>query len=270
MNSTYVSFSGGKDSTVLLDLCRTIYPDILGVFCNTGCEYPEIIRFVNSCHNIETIHPKLTPKQVWAKYGFPLVSKEVAKRVKGIRNNPNAPTSLKHLNPNNKFKLATKWRYLIDEPYETHYLCCNKLKKEPFRRYEQATKRKPILGIMASESMVRASQWVRYGCNIWGSRISSRPLSIWTEEDIWQYINMHNLKVSDIYYKGIARTGCTACGFGAQFADDMRFKLLYNLHPRYYEMIMNFTNNGITFREAVRKQLAIGGLYLPDEQPTNE
>ena len=44
----YVSFSGGKDSTVLYWLARKIYPDIKAVFCNTGNEYPDIVRFVNN------------------------------------------------------------------------------------------------------------------------------------------------------------------------------------------------------------------------------
>ena len=38
----YVSFSGGKDSTVLLDIVRGIYPDIPAIYCDTGLEYPEI------------------------------------------------------------------------------------------------------------------------------------------------------------------------------------------------------------------------------------
>ena len=43
----YISFSGGKDSTVLYWLARKIYPDIKAVFCNTGNEYPYIVHFVN-------------------------------------------------------------------------------------------------------------------------------------------------------------------------------------------------------------------------------
>lgn len=46
IDKVYCSFSGGKDSTVLLHLCRVLYPDILAVFCSTGNEYPEIIQFV--------------------------------------------------------------------------------------------------------------------------------------------------------------------------------------------------------------------------------
>lgn len=46
LDKVYCSFSGGKDSTVLLDLCRIVYPDIKAVFFNTGNEYPDIVHFV--------------------------------------------------------------------------------------------------------------------------------------------------------------------------------------------------------------------------------
>lgn len=48
----YCSFSGGKDSTVLLDIIRNtvgVY-DVPAVFVDTGLEYPEIKAFVKSVH----------------------------------------------------------------------------------------------------------------------------------------------------------------------------------------------------------------------------
>ena len=36
LEHVYVSFSGGKDSTIVLWLARKLYPEIKSVFCNTG------------------------------------------------------------------------------------------------------------------------------------------------------------------------------------------------------------------------------------------
>lgn len=48
VDGIYVSFSGGKDSTVLLHLVRDMFPDVVGVFCDTGLEFPEIRQFVRT------------------------------------------------------------------------------------------------------------------------------------------------------------------------------------------------------------------------------
>lgn len=53
----YVSFSGGKDSTVLLHLVRELYPEVPAVFVDTGLEYPEIRQFVRSVDNLECLKP---------------------------------------------------------------------------------------------------------------------------------------------------------------------------------------------------------------------
>lgn len=57
--NVYVSFSGGKDSTVLLHIARHMYPDIKAIFVNTGLEYPEIVEFVSLLDNVEVIRPDM-------------------------------------------------------------------------------------------------------------------------------------------------------------------------------------------------------------------
>lgn len=73
-----VSFSGGKDSTVLLDITRKLFPNIKAVYFDTGLEYPEIRKFVKSFDNVDWMKPDLTFKQVIEKFGYPFFGKEIA------------------------------------------------------------------------------------------------------------------------------------------------------------------------------------------------
>ena len=86
----YVSFSGGKDSTVLKHIVDGMYDDVPSVFVNTGLEYPEIQQFVREikagkydCFNpdVEIIRPEMRFDKVIKMYGYPVVSKEVAQKV---------------------------------------------------------------------------------------------------------------------------------------------------------------------------------------------
>ena len=86
LDGVYVSFSGGKDSTVLLHIAREMYGDAMkAVFVDTGLEYPEIRSFVKTFDNVDWLRPKMGFKQVCEKYGFPLISKEVSECVYGAR-----------------------------------------------------------------------------------------------------------------------------------------------------------------------------------------
>jgi len=76
-----VSFSGGKDSTVLMDIARRLYPDIPAVFSNTGLEYPEIQRFVKEYGNVDVVTPSMKFVDVVTQYGYPLIGKEVAEAI---------------------------------------------------------------------------------------------------------------------------------------------------------------------------------------------
>lgn len=76
-----VSFSGGKDSTVLLHLVRSIFPNVRAVFSNTGLEYPEIQKHVKSLDNVDIVKPSMRFDQVISTYGYPLIGKEVAEAI---------------------------------------------------------------------------------------------------------------------------------------------------------------------------------------------
>ena len=86
-SGVYISFSGGKDSTVLLDIVRNKmgYKDIPAVFVDVPTQYPELKEFVQTFENVEIIKPKISFVQVCEKYGFPLISKEVSESVQGAR-----------------------------------------------------------------------------------------------------------------------------------------------------------------------------------------
>lgn len=86
-DGVYVSFSGGKDSTVLVDIVRNIcgYKDIPLVFVDVPTQYPELKQFVQTFDNIEILKPKISFAEVCSKYGFPLISKEVSESVYGAK-----------------------------------------------------------------------------------------------------------------------------------------------------------------------------------------
>ena len=80
-NGVCVSFSGGKDSTVLLHLVRELYPNVKAVFSDTGLEYPEIREFVKTIDNVDWVKPELTFREIVVKHGYPVFSKEISETI---------------------------------------------------------------------------------------------------------------------------------------------------------------------------------------------
>ena len=245
----YVSFSGGKDSTVLLDQVRKLYPDVPAVFVNTGQEYSEIIKFVKSIDNVIWVKPKFTFWEVVEKYGWPVVSKENSQKIYEARNTKSAKLLHKRLHgDDNKYKsgkIPNKWQYLIDAPFKISHRCCHWLKIEPLKRYEKETKRKAYTGIMAVNSHARKQKYMRHGCNAFGgSKPQSMPMAFWTEEDIWDYIKQNKLPYSEIYDKGEENTGCKFCIYGVHLDEVNKFQRMKERMPGQYDLFINKKGGG--------------------------
>lgn len=255
----YISFSGGKDSTVLLDLARRIYPDIEAVFVDTGLEYPEIRDFVKTKENVTWLKPKMTFVQVLEKYGYPVISKEVARDVKTATNKPSGRTYQKFVRGSEYHKkygdrwLLEKYEYLLKAPFKISNECCNVMKKRPTHSFDKESGKFPIIGTMASESSLRKKNWLNGGCNSFdGKNPSSKPMSFWKEQDVLEYIKRYGIPYCNKIYGDILlendtlrtekaqRTGCMFCMFGiTSDKAPNRFQRMAITHPKQYDYCIN-------------------------------
>ena len=264
----YISFSGGKDSTVLLHLVRSLYPNIEAVFVDTGLEYPEIRKFVKSFDNVTILRPEMRFDKVLEKYGYPIISKEVSECVDQARK---ALTKGKHpyrlaklmgtakdKNGNKSLYNQEKWKFLLDAPFKISNKCCNVMKKKPAHKYHKETGKVPFIATMAVESRLRTQQYLKQGCNGFDNKIpTSNPIAFWTEQDILQYLKEFNVPFASVYGEikqdekgkyyttGCQRTGCMFCGFGCHLEKSPnRFEKLKETHPKQYDYIINTLGMG--------------------------
>ncbi len=250
----YISFSGGKDSTVLRDLVHRVHPDVPCVFVDTGLEYPEIRKFARSLPDVVVVRPEINFKQVIEQYGYPLISKEVAQKIYEARSKPDGKVAERFIKDNphslkyGKSFSMEKWAWLKDSDIPISHKCCLVMKKKPAKKYEKETGRKPYIGSMTCESRNRKSAWIRHGCNAFDApRKTSNPISFWTEQDVLRYLKEYDIPYCSVYgdiveyggkfvTTGCDRTGCVFCAFGAHLdKEPTKFQMLKETHPKLYE-----------------------------------
>lgn len=199
-----LSFSGGKDSTVLKYIIESMNLNIPSIFVNTGVEYNSIVDFVKSFDNIRIIKPKYSFFKIVEKYGYPIISKEQSRYLSDIKN-PKVCQATKNLRlSNGNFSISKKWMWLLDTDIKISDKCCYHLKKGPLQRegYFYFT------GERIQESNLRRQRY--HTCILPKKCI---PLRLWTDQLIEKYINYHDIKICDIY-KYERRTGCKYCLYG--------------------------------------------------------
>lgn len=276
-DGVYVSFSGGKDSTVLLDIVRKDYPNIEAVFVNTGLEYPSVRQFALSKENVTELRPSMNFRDVIIKYGYPVISKEVSRNVGDVQKLGKQCFAYRMFDGSIAGSVYDKsnYSYLINSPFKTSSKCCDVMKKNPL--HKASKKKKPITAQMADESRQRLSQWIQNGCNAFDLKSPiSNPMSFWTEQDVFTYIHTYNLAIADAYgqvvvkndgvdgqiniydylgdYRGCQyettgckRTGCIFCGFGIT-QDKQRFVRLFEQEPKLCDYVMRggeFSESGM-------------------------
>lgn len=262
VNGVYVSFSGGKDSTVLLHIARQLYPDLQAVFVNTGLEFPEIQNFVKKFDNVKILYPEQTFIKTIIKYGYPVLSKVIAHNIHTARFNPNGAVRKNMFDPNKKGQYAMyKWLPLLSVDFLIDSHCCVYNKEKPCSLYGKVSGKVPLVATMAEESANRKDTWLKVGCNAFtGKNVRSAPMSFWTNQDVLQYIYENNLEIASVYgsvtcdsgqlsfnncgcklcTSGENRTGCIFCGFGCHLEKgETRFQRLKKTHPKQYDFCIN-------------------------------
>jgi 3'-phosphoadenosine 5'-phosphosulfate sulfotransferase (PAPS reductase)/FAD synthetase len=276
VEGVYVAFSGGKDSTVLLHIVREMYPNVEGVFANTGNEFPEIVQFVRKQENIKWVKPRKSFAKVIKEEGYPVISKKTSRMIKDCQNptEKNAKSRKLYLSDyaldkegnitnikNNSFKIAYKHRYLINAPFKISNKCCDYLKKYPMADYEKLTGKKAIIGTQAEESKMRESAYLQTGCNNFKGG-KSNPLGFWRSQDILEYIYKYNIEIASIYGEvkidkdgkyyttGEQRTGCCMCLFGCSLWKTNKENRVLRLEKTHSKLHNHMINN-LGFKEVL-------------------
>lgn len=232
-----IAWSGGKDSTVLMHLALQFKPDIDVIFNNTQVEYPETYHFVRKLSkdwqlNLHIAKPSPGENFWWCvdQFGWPLLGKDAARAIGAIRRAGESAW-------NRGVSQITYKAALSGVPIAER--CCYYLKEKPARRtYRALGVDLVFLGMMAQESDLRLRKWCDLGDLFWtkhNKMWKCHPISIWTEDDVWEYHRRYDIPHAKLYDMGYRRNGCWPCGMGVRFG---AFAELRRGHPKLFRFLM--------------------------------
>lgn len=252
----YVSV-GGLDSITLYLFLRSIGINVPGV--SVSFLEDKSIQQVHKALGVACLPPALRPDgKPWTKasiireYGFPVLSKEIARKVSTLQHPSEKNATVRHAimtgetgayggnRKGTRMQLSQKWLEKFggyeNEKYGTDYgtpdfllsdKCCHYLKEKPCNDYAKQSGRYPYLGLMASEGGRRQKALMLNGCNYISKNTKrSAPFAIFNRQDLLALALELHVPVPEIYGEIVRnpdgtlrttkaqRTGCSCCGFG--------------------------------------------------------
>ena len=249
-DNAYISFSGGKDSTILHYLIDLALPNnkIPRVYADTGIEFKMVRDFVyklkESDDRIITIKPSLNIKKTLNEYGYPFKSKDFAYRY-GIFQRNGVTKGIKRflefdglLGCPKKLKFLFENRSLFD--FKVSDKCCLKMKEQPIEFFSKKTNRKvAIIGICGGEGGRRERNIKGCIFEKQNGKVKFYPLKVVDKDWEQQFIDKFNIRLCDIYYPpyNFKRTGCKGCPFDLDLQDDL--ETMYKLLPNEYKQCLS-------------------------------
>ena len=233
----YISFSGGKDSTVLSKLVDMAIPsnNIPRVYADTGIELNMIRDFVCSMAEwdwrVKIIKPSTPIIPMLEAEGYPFKSKVFSRYIDRFRRIGYTKSVLVFVGRGSKtwgsrYSCPSKLQYLFSQDYWYDFpisaKCCDRLKKDNFHKYSKFSGRKyGISGIMRSEGGGRD----KAECLVFSNKklIRFQPMSILTKDWEEWFIEKYNDEICDIYKEpyNFPRTGCKGCPFAIQLQHEL-------------------------------------------------
>lgn len=231
-----LSFSGGKDSTVLHYLIDDALPNnnIQRVFFNTGIEYKKIVEFVKTMANKDNrfviVPPHVNIKNMLETEGYPFKSKEHSQYLDIYQSHgyTHTKTTDKYANRkgeyNSKYGCNKRLAYQFSPDYHLRISakCCQRLKKDVSKQWmTDNNKSWTITGIRKDEGGVRRhSDCIIHNSNGGGT---FNPLFPIDDDFINEYIEKNNIQLCELYYPpyNFVRTGCAGCPFSIHLQEQL-------------------------------------------------
>lgn len=232
-NNAYLSFSGGKDSTVLHYLLDLALPGnkIPRLFINTGIEYEYIVDFVKKLEQkdsrIQIVNSNVNIKKMLEIEGYPFKSKEHSLKLGEWQKGSIAKSNIyyKEMSGKSRYACPKKLLYQYERNFKLRLSdkCCYRLKKDISHKWEKENNKNILLtGMLKEEGGQRSS----INCIVTDKKNNLKkfhPLAVVTKSFENWFIETHNIKLCKLYYPpfNFERTGCKGCPFALDLQNQL-------------------------------------------------